>query len=411
MHSVSNLSDSLIGGRYQIIQPLGQGNMAQVYLAVDQKTGGQVAVKLLRDDLLTDEEFIRRFEAEVSAASSLDYPGIVRVLGFGQDGGRRYIVQEYIEGCSLKDLISSEGAIPWQSAVPIAIQIGLALEHAHKNGIIHRDIKPHNILITNDHIAKVADFGIAGATSFNTIKLTSGTFSSVHYLSPEQIRETNVDDKSDIYSLGILLYEAVTGQVPFDGDTSVAVAIRHLQEVPQLPSRINKTIPRGLEQIIMKCAQKSPANRYYNVRELVDELDAFMINPNGVYGFIADLPDRDGQTTALQAIRSDPNYSKMREIERVIHERRRFRNRDTAIVVMIVLVSIVFLTSIGVWGWRKLSGTVQTDPGFIYILENYIGREYTEVKTILDKDNVGFSVKYEENQKIPCISRFFTIRY
>lgn len=399
----TSLSGSVIGGRYQILEPLGQGGMAHVYLAVDQKTGVQVAVKVMRDDLSSDQEFIKRFEAEARAASSLNHPNIVRVIGFGQDRERRYIVQEYVEGCSLKELIDADGPIPWQTAVPMAIQIGLALEHAHKNGIVHRDIKPHNILINKDHIAKVTDFGIARATTSNTITLTSGVaFGSVHYFSPEQARGTIVGEKSDIYSLGILLYEMVTGQVPFDGDTSVAVAIKHLQEVPPLPSLINATIPRGLDQIIMKCIQKSPDNRYRNVRELVDELDALMIDPNGVFGVVAGVPDRDGQTTAIQAMRPDPNYNKLREIERTINERRRSRHRDTAIVIAIILVAIVFLTSIGVWGWRKLSGTVQTDPNRTYELENYVGREISEVETQLKKDNIKWDKVFEENPTVPA---------
>ncbi len=397
----ASLSGSLVGGRYQIVEPLGQGGMAHVYRAVDQKTGSQVAVKMMRDDLLNDPEFVKRFEAEARAASSLNHPNVVRVIGFGQDDTRRYIVQEYVEGSSLKELIMSEGPIPWESAVPMAIQIGLALEHAHRNGIVHRDIKPHNILITRDRIAKVTDFGIARATSSNTITLTSGVaFGSVHYFSPEQARGTIVGEKSDIYSLGILMYEMLTGQLPFDGDTSVAVAIKHLQEVPPLPSLHNPSIPRGLDQIVMKCIQKSPDNRYGNVRELVDELDQLMIDPNGVFGVVAGLPDKDGQTTALQAMRPDPNYNKLREIERTINERRRSRHRDTAIVFAIILIAIVFVTSIGVWGWRKLSGTVQTDPSRTYELENYIGRELDEVDAQLKKDKINFDVVYEDNSTV-----------
>ncbi|MGI6298750.1 MAG: Stk1 family PASTA domain-containing Ser/Thr kinase [Saccharofermentanales bacterium] len=397
----ANLTGTMLDGRYQLIEPLGQGGMAHVYLANDTAKGGQVAIKLMRDDLCDDAEFIKRFESEARAAASLNHPNIVKVLGFGQDQGRRYIVQEYVEGSSLKELIIENGTIPWQSAVPIAIQIGLALENAHRNGIVHRDIKPHNILITKDLVAKVTDFGIARATTSNTITLTSGvTFGSVHYFSPEQARGTIVSAKSDIYSLGIVLYEMVTGRVPFDGDTSVAVAIKHLQDVPPLPSQFNPSIPRGLDQIIMRCVQKSPDNRYRDARELVDELDALMIDPNGVFGVIPGVPDVDGQTTAIQAIRPDPNYNKLREIERTISDRRRYRNRDTIIVLAIIVLSIVFLMSVGTWAWRRLSSNIKADPGRTYELENYIGKEISEVEKKLKADEIDFTVKYVDDQTV-----------
>ena len=253
---------TLIGNRYCIVRAVGQGGMAQVYLATDQQTGGPVAIKIMKDDLSRDQEFIKKFDTEARAASSLDHPNIVRVLGYGQDGDLRYIVQEYVEGSTLKDLISQRGMLDWKVAVPLVIQIGLALEHAHRRGVIHRDIKPHNILITRDMVAKVTDFGIARAINSNTITLTSGvTFGSVHYFSPEQARGSLVSEKSDIYSLGIMLYEMVTGQVPFDGETSVAIAIKHLQETPQPPSAVRPGIPVGLDRIILKCIRKSTATR------------------------------------------------------------------------------------------------------------------------------------------------------
>ncbi len=397
----ANLTGTLLDGRYQLIEPLGQGGMAHVYLAVDNETGGQVAIKLMRDDLSDDAEFIKRFESEARAAASLNHPNIVKVIGFGQESERRYIVQEYVEGSSLKELIIENGTIPWKSAVPIAIQIGLALENAHRNGIVHRDIKPHNILITKDLVAKVTDFGIARAATSNTITLTSGvTFGSVHYFSPEQARGTIVSAKSDLYSLGIVLYEMVTGRVPFDGDTSVAVAIKHLQDIPPQPSQFNPAIPRGLDQIIMRCIQKSPDNRYRDARELVDELDALMIDPNGVYGVIPGIPDADGQTTAIQAIRPDPNYNKLREIERTISDRRRYRNRDTIIVLAIIVLAIVFLMSVGTWAWRRLSSNIKADPGRTYELQNYIGKELSEVEEKLKADDIDYTVKFEDDQTV-----------
>ena len=227
-------------------------------------------------------------------------------------------------------------------------------------------------------VAKVTDFGIARAVNANTITLTSGmTFGSVHYFSPEQARGSLVGEKSDIYSLGIMLYEMVTGQVPFDGDTSVAVAIKHLQEMPPLPSTIRPGIPGSLDNIILKCIQKSPDNRYQDARELVDELDSFMVDPDGVYGIVTNAVDRDGNTTAIGLKRPEPNYGKLREIEKTINERRRSRQRDMAIVISIILLSVVFLVAIGVWGYQKIQAGLQTQPSSEYEVQNYIGQEWT----------------------------------
>lgn len=387
---------TIIGDRYSIVKLIGQGGMALVYLANDQQGGGSVAVKVMKSDLSHDQEFIKRFDTEARAASSLDHPNIVKVLDYGQDGDLRYIVQELVEGPTLKDLIQERGALPWATAVPLAIQIGLALEHAHKRGVVHRDIKPHNILITRDMAAKVTDFGIARAVNANTITLTSGmTLGSVHYFSPEQARGSIVSEKSDIYSLGIMLYEMITGQVPFDGETSVAIAIKHLQEMPPLPSTINAAIPTGLDSIIVKCIQKSPDNRYSDARELVDELDAFMVDPKGIYGVLTSTGDRDGSTTAIGLKRPDPNYGKLREIERTINDRRRSRQRDLAIVFGIVLLSLVFLVSIGVWAYQKISEgfTPPTDSEFT--IENYIGQDVADVEQELKDAKIKYKITFQ----------------
>lgn len=397
----ASLCGSMIDGRYEIIETLGQGEMAQVYLAIDQKSKRNVAVKVMHEDLSNDPDFIKRFEAEASATTILDHPNIVRVIGFGQDRECLYIVQEYAESSSIKKLLSTNGAIPWQRAVLMAIQIGLALEHAHGNGLVHRGIKPQNILITRDNLVRVTEFGIDQAMADNMITMTSGVSSgSIHYFSPEQVRGMITGDQSDIYSLGILMYEMVTARVPFDGDSPVAIAIKHLQEIPPSPSLINLTVPQGLDRIIMKCIQKSPDNRYQNARELVDELDALLIDLKGNYGNVPGLPDIAEHTTALQAISTDPNYSKLHEIERIILERRHSRHRDTAIVMAIILVAIVFLTSVGAWGWSKLSDSIQTEPNQSYVLSNYVGLELTEVLRMLKKDSILTNVVYAENPTV-----------
>jgi serine/threonine-protein kinase len=392
----------LVDGRYIVLRPLGQGGMAHVYLAEDQQTGGQVAIKVMKDDLTGDPEFIKRFDTEARSASSLDHPNIVKVLGYGQDQDLRYIVQEYVEGSTLKDLIQQKGALDWNLAVPLAIQIGLALEHAHKRGVVHRDIKPQNILITSDMIAKVTDFGIARATNANTITLTSGVaFGSVHYFSPEQARGGVVGEKSDLYSLGIILFEMLTGQLPFDGETSVAVAIKHLQEMPPLPSTLQPELPAALDKIIMKCIQKNPESRYVDARELVDELDSFMIEPAGVYGVIAGEKDWEGSTTAIGLQRPESNFGKIKEIEKTIQDRRRSRYRDTAIVIAIIVVALVFLTTLFVWGWNKIQGNLSRQTEAEVELDNYIGKDISEVEPILDRLGVRFTPKYREDDTVP----------
>ena len=228
---------TVIGDRYRIIKPIGQGGMASVFLAEDLTYGEGVALKVMRDELTNDPEFVRRFATEARAAASLDHPNIVKVLDYGQDGDVRYIVQEYVQGETLKDMIRREGALDFRLATPLMIQIGLALEHAHQREVIHRDMKPQNILITDDMVAKVTDFGIARASSMNTITLTGGVvMGSVHYFSPEQARGGEVTTRSDLYSLGIIFYEMLTGELPFDGESSVAIAITHLQAFPPAPS-------------------------------------------------------------------------------------------------------------------------------------------------------------------------------
>ena len=391
----------VIGGRYHIVRHIGQGGMAHVYLADDQLDKQSVAIKIMNDDLAHDPEFIKRFDTEAKAASSLDHPNIVKVLGYGQDEDLRYIVQEFVDGSTLNELIMQNGPFDWQEAVPLVIQIGLALEHAHRNGVVHRDIKPHNILITKDWVAKVTDFGIARAIDSNTITLTSGVaFGSVHYFSPEQARGGLISEKSDIYSLGILLHELVTGQLPFDGDTSVAVAIKHLQEMPAPASSLNPDIPRSLDNIITKCIQKSPDNRYSSARDLVDELDAFMVEPNGVYGAVTNNFNHDGSTTAISLQRPESNFAKLREIEKTIINRRRARRRDVAVVVGIVLLASLFLFAIGSWTWQRVTQGLQTPTDSTYEIENYVGRDIAEVESILTQAGVRYTIRYDTNSDV-----------
>jgi len=262
-----------LGGRYQLEERIGGGGMAIVYKAKDLLLHRTVAVKVLRPQFGIDEDFINRFRREAQAVASLSHPNVVSVYDVGQDDDTHYIVMEYIEGQTLKDLINQHGALPIEEAIRIAVQVCDALEHAHQNKIIHRDIKPHNILIGNNGRVKVTDFGIARAATSATITHTNSVLGSVHYFSPEQARGGFTAEKSDIYSLGIVLYEMVTGQLPFSGDSPITVALKHLQDPLTDPREINPRIPQSVENVILKALVKDPFLRYGSAMEMLTDLE------------------------------------------------------------------------------------------------------------------------------------------
>jgi len=276
-----NLEGKIIGNRYEIIEKIGNGGMATVYKARCTILNRYVAVKVLKEEFTTDEEFIKRFNSEAQAAASLTHPNIVSVFDVGQEYNIYYIVMELIQGKTLKEIITEDGALPWKWSINISIQICSALEVAHKNGIVHRDIKPHNIMITEDGIAKVTDFGIAKAVSNSTITAFGTTIGSVHYFSPEHARGGYTDSKSDLYSLGVVMYEMVTGKVPFDADTPVSVALKHIQEDAIEAIRINSRIPVGVNDIIVKAMKKEANLRYSSATEMIKDLSLVLKNPTG----------------------------------------------------------------------------------------------------------------------------------
>jgi serine/threonine-protein kinase len=278
---MDKLLGKVLGNRYEIVEKIGEGGMALVYKAQCRLLNRFVAVKILRPEYIEDDEFIQKFDKESKAAASLSHPAIVNVYDVGADGEIRYIVMEYINGVTLKKYIKDyPGFLSNREIISITKQIALALDHAHQNHIIHRDIKPHNIMISEEGIVKVTDFGIARAITTSTIINTTDMMGSVHYSSPEQARGGYVDERSDLYSLGILLYELATKRVPFDGDSPVAVAMKHLKEEVILPSAINEEISYGLESIIMKSIQKTPDKRYQSALQLIEDLEDVLINPD-----------------------------------------------------------------------------------------------------------------------------------
>lgn len=269
----------IVGDRYEVVSEIGAGGMANVYKAKDHKLNRFVAMKVLKPEFREDTTFIKKFKTEAQSAAGLTHPNIVNVFDVGEDDGIHYIVMELVEGITLKDYISKKGRLSVKEATSIAIQVSMGLEAAHSHGIIHRDVKPQNIIISTDGKVKVTDFGIARAASSNTI--SSNVMGSVHYSSPEQVRGGYSDEKSDIYSLGITIYEMITGKVPFEGETTVAIAIKHLQDEMVPPSLYTPDIPHSLEQIILKCTQKSVDKRYASMGEVISDLKHSLIDPSG----------------------------------------------------------------------------------------------------------------------------------
>lgn len=284
-----------LGDRYEILEAIGSGGMADVYKAKCHKLNRFVAIKVLKAEFSSDESFVTKFKAEAQSAARLINNNIVNVYDVGEENGMYYFVMELVEGITLKHYIEKKIRLTYKEAVSIAIQVSMGIEAAHNNGIIHRDIKPQNIIISKDGKVKVADFGIAKAVSSNTV--TSHAMGSVHYTSPEQARGGYSDTKSDIYSIGITLYEMVTGHVPFDGETTVAVAIKHIQEEMPSPKVYVPDVPVSVEQIIFKCCQKNPDRRYTNVGELIHDLKKSLAEPDGNFVVINEPSSSEGTKT------------------------------------------------------------------------------------------------------------------
>ena len=268
------VNNKVLGNRYQLMEKIGEGGMANVYTARCQILNRIVAVKILKDEFSTDEEFVNKFKNEAQAAASLNHPNIINVYDVGQDNGISYIVMEYVDGINLKELIKKEGALEEQRAINIVKQIALALSEAHSKKIIHRDIKPHNIMITKDNMVKVGDFGIAKAVNSSTITSVGAVMVSVHYFSPEQARGGYMDERSDIYSLGIVLYELLTGKLPFSGETPVNVALKHIHSKVELGEEDFANVSQDAQNLILKMTQRNVDRRYKNVEQLVADISS-----------------------------------------------------------------------------------------------------------------------------------------
>ena len=288
----------MIGERYEILEKIGTGGMSDVYKAKDHKLNRFVAVKVLKQEFGENANFVSKFRVEAQAAAGLMHPNIVNVYDVGEENEIHYIVMELVEGITLKKYIEKKARLSVKEAISIAIQVAMGIEAAHNNHIIHRDIKPQNVIISKEGKVKVTDFGIAKAATSNTI--TSNVMGSVHYTSPEQARGGYSDEKSDVYSLGITLFEMLTGRVPFNGETTVAIAIKHIQEELTSPREFVPEIPVSVEQIVFKCCQKSPDRRYQSMGELIQDLKQSLLNPDSDFVKLED-PDEDASTRMISS--------------------------------------------------------------------------------------------------------------
>ena len=385
-----------INDRYEIIKTIGEGGMANVYLANDTILDRKVAIKVLRGDLSNDEKFIRRFQREALSVSNLSHPNIVEVYDVGEEDGQYYIVMEYIEGKTLKQLLKKRETLTLPEVIDIMLQLTDGLAHAHESYIIHRDIKPQNIMILDNGLVKITDFGIAMALNATQLTQTNSVMGSVHYLPPEQANGKSATVKSDIYSLGILMYELITGSVPFKGDNAVEIALKHMKEkIPSIRKQ-NPTIPQSVENIVIKATAKNPRNRYDSVKEMHDDLEVCMEKENAKKVTFEypenDIDDSEPITKKKKKNKIEkPNveYTEKKEesIEEDILETPKKRNT----VILLLTGIVLFLLIIAGIFW--LSSTKEVKD---VIVPNVVGKE-TE-KAIKELEKLGFKYTIESKE-------------
>ena len=333
------MSSRLLSGRYELLEKIGDGGMAVVYKGKDKLLNRFIAIKILRPEFTKDATFVENFKRESQAAAGLTHPNIVGVYDVGREGNINYIVMELIEGRTLNDIIEDEAPMDYKKVIDISKQVASALRVAHKNKIIHRDVKPHNIMITNDGIVKLADFGIARAVNDATLSTGSKIVGSVHYFSPEQARGNYVDERSDIYSLGIVMYEMLTGKVPFDGENPVTVALKHINEEIVPPSELVDGIPPALERCVMKATSKYQTNRYSSAEELIEELDniSFVTDVVGNSVFTSsDVIEKNRKRKAAEAAAFDEEE----ELERRRKKKKKKRRRIALTIAVLLLFAL-----------------------------------------------------------------------
>jgi len=398
-----------LDGRYELTELVGEGGMANVYRAIDVLDNRMVAVKILKKEYSESEEFQRRFRNESKAIAVMSHPNIVKIYDMGFSERVQYIVMEFIDGITLKDYIDSEKVLNWKDAVHFVIQILRALQHAHNRGIVHRDIKPQNIMLLTDGTIKVMDFGIAKFAREDSRTATDQAIGTVHYISPEQARGDVIDAKSDIYSIGIMFYEMLTGCKPFDTDNPVSIAVMHMQNVAERPRNINPNIPSGLEEIIMHAMEKDASKRYQSASEMIRDIEAFKANNQIIFGYYNTAPlqgqiqyfttppsDRTKREDSIYQD-DDTNYYSDDEDEGEYQEQSKSLVVPilTAVTIVVVVVAVIVIFLIVSNGTGSSSSTTAEVP-------NVVGMDYDEA--VLNYPNVEFQIEetdytdqYDEN--------------
>lgn len=374
------MKGKILGNRYELIEKIGGGGMAVVYKAKCKLLNRYVAVKILKPEFINDQELVHRFQIEAQSAASLSHPNIVSIYDVGCEGDIHYIVMEYVDGQTLKDKIDRERVLNWRDALKIAKEICSAIEHAHKNKIIHRDIKPHNILLTKNGVAKVTDFGIARATSSGTMTMAGKTIGSVHYFSPEQARGGFVDEKSDLYSLGIVVYEMILGKVPFDAQSPVAVALKHIQEMPDEPSIVDASLPTGVNSLVMKAISKQQNCRYQSATEFLADIDKVLGDPDINIKYEKNVMEN---TISMNSI--DDDVKKLEEEERKSKRKKdkivRVSANVTAVAIMVITIALCIKILLPLLG-------INMHASREFVVDSYIGRNFYEVKGELLNRNI-----------------------
>lgn len=387
---MDNYVGKRLDGRYEIQEIIGVGGMSVVYKAYDNVDDRIVAVKILKDEFLTNDDFVRRFKNESKAIALLSHPNIVKVYDVSFGEKLQYIVMEYVDGITLKEYIQKQGAITWNDALFFMTQILKALQHAHDKGIVHRDIKPQNIILLSNGNIKVADFGIARFSRSETRTLTDTAIGSVHYISPEQAKGELTDERADIYSVGVVLYEMLSGRVPFEADSAVSVALKQLQEDAKKLTDINPDIPLGLEQVCIHAMQKNPDNRYQTATEMLLDVEEVIKNPNTVFDY-SYFVDKEPTKYVINSEEIQPQIDEMEEEEFVdeFYFRQHKRKVITAVTIgIIVLITAIVLLVLSITG-TSLKST--------HTLESFVGMSYDELKSS-NKYNYEFIMEEEKNE-------------
>ncbi|MBQ7965408.1 MAG: Stk1 family PASTA domain-containing Ser/Thr kinase [Ruminococcus sp.] len=376
-----------LDGRYEIRELIGVGGMANVYHCYDTIDDREVAIKILKDEFLDNEDFIRRFKNESKAIAVLNHPNIVRVYDVSFGDMIQYIVMEYIDGITLKEYIEMQQVLDWKETLHLTTQILTALQHAHENGIVHRDIKPQNIMLLQDGTIKVTDFGIARFSSNATRTMTEQAIGSVHYIAPEQARGDKTDGKTDIYSVGVMMYEMLTGKLPFDGDSAVSVALMQLQTTAQRPRQVNPDIPAGLEEITIKAMQKTPDSRYHSAVEMLSDIERFRLNPsiNFEYKYFEDKPGYSDAVKKSKKTQEPENYGDNHEY----YDDSPVKSPVLSAIKGVIIAAVIALIVFG--GMALYTGYTSSQPKE-EIVPDFVGLTISEANSL---NNGRFVFTYE----------------